>query len=227
MRHYRHEIKYIINIREAEILKQRLKLIMAIDSNGYFEDGSYLIKSLYFDDIDNSSYFEKLNGVLYRKKYRVRIYNNSDNKIVLERKYKHNNLTSKDSILINKDTYSKIINGRIEDISVAENDLLSEFLAEMRIKRLLPSVIVKYKRLAYTYPISNIRITFDEAVAGEGFNYDLFTINASDFKVLEPNEVVLEVKYDELLPKAIADILSSISLRREAVSKFQKSKDKI
>lgn len=227
MRHYRHEIKYIINKKDAEVLKQRLNLIMNIDQNGYFEDGSYLIKSLYFDDLDNNSYFEKLNGVLYRKKYRIRIYNDNYEKILLERKFKHNNLTSKDNILISSEIYSKIIEGKIDEISLEENNLLSEFIGEIKAKRLVPSVIVKYKRLAFTYPISNIRITFDENIAGEGANYDLFLKDASNFKVLEPNEVVLEVKYDEILPKSIASIISSISLRREAVSKFQRSKDKI
>ena len=75
---YRHELKFKISNAAAEVLKQKLRLIMKTDNNAYYKDGSYLIKSLYFDDINSTSYYEKMDGVLYRKKYRIRIYNNSD-----------------------------------------------------------------------------------------------------------------------------------------------------
>ena len=51
---YRHELKFKISNSAAEILKQKLSLILGKDKNSYYEDGSYLIKSLYFDDRDSS-----------------------------------------------------------------------------------------------------------------------------------------------------------------------------
>ncbi|HOP66067.1 MAG TPA: polyphosphate polymerase domain-containing protein, partial [Bacilli bacterium] len=198
---YRHELKYVINSNQAIILKQRLALYMSLDNYQYYKDGSYYIKSLYFDDIDNSSYYEKIDGMLYRTKYRIRTYNNSLKKIYLERKMKHNNLTSKDKELISKDIYSKIISGNIDNIDSENNSLLNKFLLDMHLKNLKPSVIVGYKRTAYIYPISNVRITFDENIVSQGFNYDLFIKNATNINVLDKNEVVLEVKYDDILPK--------------------------
>ena len=222
---YRYEIKYVINYNQALILKQRLSLLLDLDEFKYNKDGSYYIKSLYFDDIDNTFYFEKLDGLLYRTKYRIRIYNNSDQKIYLERKMKHNNLTSKDKELISKDIYSKIVSGKIEKIDYQDNTLLQKFLLDMKLKNLKPSVIVGYKRTAYIYPISNVRITFDEDIVSQGFNDNLFTENATNINILNKGEVVLEVKYDEILPRAISDIIGSISEVREAVSKFQRCKD--
>ena len=61
---YRHELKFKISNSAAEVLKQKLTLILGKDKNAYFEDGSYLIKSLYFDDIESTSYYEKMDGVL-------------------------------------------------------------------------------------------------------------------------------------------------------------------
>ena len=52
------------------------------------QDGFYSISSLYFDDMYQTAYQEKLDGVETRKKYRIRIYNNSDSVISLECKYK-------------------------------------------------------------------------------------------------------------------------------------------
>ena len=54
---YRHELKFKISESAAEVLKQKLSLIMGTDNNGYFDDGSYLIKSLYFDDLNSKSYY--------------------------------------------------------------------------------------------------------------------------------------------------------------------------
>ena len=55
MRKYRNEIKFVINKDSAEILKKKLSLLMNIDSNSITEDNSYLIRSLYFDDLNSNS----------------------------------------------------------------------------------------------------------------------------------------------------------------------------
>ena len=73
----------MISKNTGEILKQKLKTIMDIDKNSYNEDNTYQIRSLYFDDPQNTAYYEKLDGVEYRKKYRIRIYNKYDNFIRL------------------------------------------------------------------------------------------------------------------------------------------------
>ena len=51
----RHEIKYIISLREAELLKYRLRALLRPDPHAR-TDGSYFIRSLYFDDTDYRAY---------------------------------------------------------------------------------------------------------------------------------------------------------------------------
>lgn len=216
---YRHELKFKISNNAAEILKQKLSLILGKDKNAYYEDGSYLIKSLYFDDRDSNSYYEKMDGVLYRKKYRIRMYNNVDTFIRLEKKMKHNNFTAKEQMLISKDIYSKILNGKIDEIENPEG-LLLEFITNYKNKGLVPSVIVEYHRTAFTYPISDVRITFDSNIQSSLYNYDLFNTSYPRYIVDEPGKQVLEVKFNEILPLHIANILNDIPACREAVSKF-------
>ena len=160
---YRHELKFKISNSAAEVLKQKLSLILGKDKNAYYEDGSYLIKSLYFDNLDSTSYYEKMDGVLYRKKYRIRIYNDDESFIRLEKKMKHNTYTAKEQMLISKDIYSKILSGKINEIKNPEG-LLLEFINDTKTKGLIPSVIVAYHRIAFTYPISEVRITFDSNI---------------------------------------------------------------
>ena len=216
---YRHELKFKISNSAAEVLKQKLSLILGKDKNAFYEDGSYLIKSLYFDDRDSSSYYEKMDGVLYRKKYRIRMYNDVDTFIRLEKKMKHNNFTAKEQMLISKDIYSKILNGKIDEIENPDG-LLLEFITNYKNKGLVPSVIVEYHRTAFTYPISDVRITFDSNIQSSLYNYDLFNTSYPRYIVDEPGKQVLEVKFNEILPLHIANILNDIPACREAVSKF-------
>lgn len=215
---YRHELKYIISATQAEILKQRLSLVMEVDQNSVNSDHTYRIRSLYFDDIFSKSYYEKLDGVLYRKKYRIRIYNQDDQFIRLECKYKHNNLTSKEQAIITKELCFNLMNQQTD--FTTDNPFVNRFLGEMKAKHLIPSVIVDYKRLAFTYPISDVRITFDSHIQSGKYNYDLFDYTKPLFDVIENNIVVLEVKFNEVLPSHIAIILETIPSFRQAVSKF-------
>lgn len=219
MRKYRYENKYIISHHSAEELKYKLSTVLDYDKYSNV-DGSYIIKSLYFDDLDSSAFYEKLDGMLYRKKYRIRMYNEDENYIRLEKKYKHNNLTSKEQILINKEIYCKILNSNVEDIDLTKDDLLTEFICEIKTKNIIPSVIVEYKRTAFTYPISNVRITIDEEIKSGRYNYDILEDGYSKYLVLGEKEIVLEVKYDEILPEHVKIILETIPSYRQATSKY-------
>lgn len=220
MRKYRNELKFIINKDMAKVLQHNLSLLMDVDQNSKNSDNTYLIRSLYFDDEDSTAYYEKLDGVEFRKKYRIRIYNFDDNFIRLECKYKHDNKTSKDQMLIDKDICSKIINGRLEEFDLSQDNLLTKFVTDSKIRPLKPAIIVDYKRLAYTYHVSEVRITFDSQIKSGLYNYNLFDEIATTYSVIDNNQVVLEVKFNEILPEAIAIILTTVPMFRQAFSKF-------
>ena len=219
MRKYRHELKFIISKDISKILKQRLNLVMKVDKNSVNLDNTYFIRSLYFDDPNSTAYYEKLDGVLYRKKYRIRIYNNDSSFIRLERKWKHNNMTSKDQVKITKKECEDILNGDLDNIDIS-SDLMKDFIFEIKTKNLKPSVIVDYQRLAYTYDVSDVRITFDENLKSGLYNYNLFDSKKISYDILDNNEVVLEVKFNEVIPEHIAIILKTVPMYRQAVSKF-------
>lgn len=215
-RNYRYEVKFVINKKYAEILQKKLLTIMQIDPYG---PNGYFIRSLYFDTPNSDAYYEKLDGVEYRKKYRIRIYGKNDCDIKLEKKLKHNNLTSKESILIDKKLCDNIIEGNF-DVSLNKDNLLREFYIDMKTKLLRPSVIVDYERLALIYPISDIRITFDYNISSGRYNYNLFDYNFETIPVIDDNLMVLEVKFNEVLPESISTILSTVPICRQAFSKF-------
>ena len=106
----RHEQKYYISQGDAAYLSTLLRHTMQRDKHAD-RNGEYHIRSLYFDDCFNSAMSDKLDGVMHRHKYRIRIYNFSDRIIRLERKSKQGDYISKLSCGISRELAEQIIAG--------------------------------------------------------------------------------------------------------------------
>lgn len=221
---FRYEIKYLINSSQAEILKYRLSLLMDKDNNAI--DGYYFIRSLYFDDVNNTAYYEKIDGLEEREKYRIRFYNYDHSYIILELKGKKNNLTYKRQNRITEEDYNNIINQNYDKINIEGRKVLEDFITKSKRNNLVPSIIVDYSRQPFIYPVEDVRITFDEDISSGRFDYDLFSKELLPYRVLEPNEIILEVKFNNFLPKTIRKVLDTVPKTRIAVSKFALCKEK-
>ena len=102
---FRHEWKHEITSADKMVLIQRLSAVMTLDSHA--KGGIYHIRSLYFDDLNDTALYEKLDGVNMRDKYRLRYYNGDTSHIVLERKSKINGLCCKKSVPISLSVASR------------------------------------------------------------------------------------------------------------------------
>ena len=204
----RHELKYFINPAELDALRARLRPVMQLDP--HCRGGRpYVIRSLYFDDIDDSAYYDKQAGVMHRDKYRIRIYRYSDKEIFLERKRKVGDLIQKSSVQITRRLCEQLISGDPRGLQTSSNPLLQDMYVQMRLRLMRPAVIVDYAREAYLHPAENVRITFDL------FNAELPTVSPHD-----RNVEILEVKFDRYLPSHIAALLDGVEAERSAVSKY-------
>ena len=118
----RHELKYYINPAELEALRRRLGRVMRLDS--HCKGGrAYNVRSLYFDDAFDSAYYDKVDGVMARDKYRLRIYDHSDEVIFLERKRKLGDLIGKSSLRITRRLAEQLISGDPRGLYRAEAPL--------------------------------------------------------------------------------------------------------
>lgn len=216
---YRHELKFILNPADAALLKKNLSQMMTLDPNGDFK-GRYMVRSLYFDTIGGDAFFDKLDGVEYRRKYRIRFYNHDTSFIRLESKQKIDDLSNKTQQRISLALAQQLMRGEIGSIPLQENSVLTDFALDMKLNGLRPSVIVDYQRTAYLHQALDVRITFDEHIRSRIFDTDLFKTQFGSVDVLDPGEVVLEVKYDDLIPSAVADLLRQVPMVRLAVSKY-------
>lgn len=223
---YRYELKFLLNDKYAEILQYRMSLLMEPEDESHVIDGKYLVRSLYFDDVYNTAYYEKMDGLCFRKKYRIRFYNMDSSYIVLELKGKDGNLTYKKSDIITIDEYNFIISKEYDKIKIGDRKILGEFIDMCKLKNLIPSIIVDYERVVYTYPIEDVRITFDSSISSGQYDYDLFNEDMLLFDVLDRNMVVMEVKFNNYIPKVINDIIKTVPSSRISLSKFTLCKEK-
>lgn len=219
MNNYRYENKYIVDSYTYELLSRQLKMLMKMDSHSINDNYSYEIRSLYYDDLDNSAYHEKVDGIEFRKKYRLRMYNNDTKTIKLECKFKDANMTKKLDSKLSERNAKYLVKQEYDKIKLKDEFYL-DFLRQVKTKNLKPKVIVDYKRLALTYPASDVRITFDYNLKSSNSVLSYFEANINRTDCFEENEIVLEVKYNEFLPDVIQGILNQYNLRSVAISKF-------
>ena len=215
----RHELKYFINPAEVEALRARLRPVLALDSHCVGRR-PYVIRSLYFDDIQDSAFNEKQAGVMHRDKYRIRIYRYSDKEIFLERKRKLGDLIQKSSVQITRRLCDQIIAGDPTGLQRSNNALLQDVYVQMRTRLLRPKVIVDYAREAYLHPAEDTRITFDLNLHSALHSTDLFNPHLPGVCPHDRNVEILEVKFNNYLPDYVARLLHGIEAERSAVSKY-------
>lgn len=232
---WRHELKYVIDEATYQQLFFTLRPILHTDkhvlSPGTPEFSHYTIRSLYFDDAGKSGVFDKMTGSDPRHKFRIRIYNNSDQVIRLEKKIKRERMTRKQSCRLTREETDQLLQGNpsllltptLDEQSHASgrlSPLKAQFYADIRTRLLAPALLVDYQRTPLVWPDGNVRITFDRLLSTGFYRHDLFDPAAALQPVLSPGEVILEVKFDHFLPDFIRHLLPLAGASPLSISKY-------
>lgn len=220
----RHELKYFINFAQAHTLINKLKYILTEDKNNKNLDG-YLVRSLYFDSHEDDCLFEKHSGNMNRKKYRLRIYDPSDEVAKFEIKHKSGEYIDKQSAAVSRDDAYEIINGHYEVLTKYDNSVLQNIYAQFMSQNFKPKAVVDYYRYALIFDSFNIRVTFDKYINYNNSNFDIFEPNLNTTPVfLDEHKTVLEVKFNEFLPPVIKDLLALDNMSKQSISKYTLSR---
>ncbi len=216
----RHEEKFICSERRLQLLEARMRAVLQRDRHQTGPD--YQIRSLYLDTFDDRLYRESLAGIEKRHKYRIRFYDMKDTLFRLERKDTVGNLKQKQSAAITKEEIEDLLSGKgfREPGVEREEQVQQETYTLQQTEGLHPVAIVEYRRSAFTYPMGNIRITFDRDISCTDKVGDFLDPNALLIPVMPQGKHVLEVKYDGILPGFISEILNIGSLERISFSKY-------
>ena len=214
---FRHEYKHQVNLADIYGLKTRLSAVAGHDSN-CDADGTYFVKSLYFDNYMDKALREKIDGVNKREKFRIRYYGTDTSFIKLEKKSKINGLCNKVTCRITAEECKKIIDGDIDFMKDSEHELMRELYSKMKYQLLRPKCIVAYTRECFVYRCGNVRVTLDMNICGSNNVKEFLN---PDLPFLQTyHEAILEVKWDEYLPQIIRDCVQVKSRRSAAFSKY-------
>lgn len=213
----RHELKHGISQGEDRILSSRLRKLFSRDTNAG-PDGSYRIRSLYFDTPNDTALRQKLDGVNCREKFRLRYYGDDLGFIRLEKKYKINGLCGKRSTRITQEQVEMLLSGDIGFL-LSGDALMQELYSKMKGQRLAPKTIVTYDREAFLFAPGNVRITLDRNVRTGLASLDFLNPGLHHVPVSD-GLTVLEVKYDEFLPEIVKMAVQIPNTQASAYSKY-------
>lgn len=216
---YRHELKYLISQGQLTLLHTRLDGLLSRDSH-IGPNGKYTITSLYFDDCYNRCYWENENGTDPREKFRIRIYNHSTDRIMLECKRKQQGMTLKTACPMTRAQVEAILLGQIPADTVHQPPLLQKLVCQMLTRQLHPVVIVEYERIPFIYQNGNVRITLDTNISSSAEVKKFLTGGFTKRPVMPVGQQLLEVKYDAFLPDFIYRAAQLENLSQTAYSKF-------
>ena len=140
---------------------------------------------------------------------------------MLEKKEKLESRCHKKSCKITIDEYNQIISGDVTDLVFeTEKKLIKELAIDIITHNYEPKVIIDYERIAYVEEITNVRITFDMKISASYELENFLNGDYQSFYVLPSGINVLEVKFDEILPSYIRNIVESYSFKQNSFSKY-------
>ena len=216
----RNELKYYITYQEYVILSGLLRKIFRQDKHNKENLGGYLVRSLYFDTIDNKSFEDKVGGIEERSKYRLRIYDSDSKSVKFEIKSKTGYAVTKETAVISRNDAEEIQKANYEVMLKYNNKVLNKAYIEFRKRSYHPVVLVDYLREAFFYDANRIRVVFDRFLKSTPLHLDLFEPDAVLMPQLRNDIVIMEIKYDNFIPMWIKQLLQIPSFERSAISKY-------
>lgn len=217
----RSELKYLINKMDHLILSSKLKSVLKVDPHA--KDGSYLVKSVYFDDFSDNAWLDNLMGASEREKFRIRYYNNDPSYICLEKKVKVLTKGTKLITRISQKQAQAMIESRYEILKDEKDPLLRDFYLKTKQTGLRAKVIVTYRREPYLHEAGNVRITLDHAI-GNSLDVKRFFDPTLTMVPQLSQQCLLEVKFDRYLPEVVRALIQVPDTIQTAHSKYSISR---
>lgn len=217
----RQEVKYFIPLDLVDLIAAKLDMFLRRDR--YSINGYYDIYSIYFDTHDWQAFYAKMDGVIHRKKLRIRTYNpfpDPTERVFAEIKEKNDTAISKRRVAITVNETKRLMKGYQHH---KRSSVCDEWRYLILKNSLRPKLLNSYQRLAYFSPtFDEIRVTLDKNVS-----YKL----VSDIDFNQPtsrvtwsyNYCVMEIKFLKFMPAFLGDIIKDHNLERMAISKYSDS----
>lgn len=203
----RYEKKYKITQLQASEMIAFLNGHLALDKHHDPKNiVPYKIHSLYLDDKDARIIHKSIEKPSYKEKYRLRWYEDP-NQTYLEVKIKHLSRSHKKRMLFKEDSTS-LDNYQ----SLILESFPTSYLTSITQNPIQKYCLIEYYRIAFEDQKENLRITFDYNV--------LYTFQEEKKSLFDSDTVILEIKYDQSLPRYLSHYLSLHHMYSRSLSKI-------
>lgn len=201
---------------------------MAVDDNA--GPRGYGVWSLYYDTQRLRFYYEKIEGLKFRRKLRIRRYGelgqDADEALVsVEIKQRVNRVTQKRRVLLPyrlaRDLCDRRVRVEYPGIDQAFADEVLDLITRLDLR---PIAMTGYRREPYvgTGADLGLRVTLDHRVRGRDRDFDLRSEAESRY-IINPSYTVMEVKANERAPYWVTDMAARHGLQIQRISKYCQS----
>jgi len=225
----RYEIKYLMQESDIPDFRHRLQERMLADSHQKNNE-STRVSSLYYDTKDLRCYWEKIEGLRFRRKLRIRIYGepfsiNDDSLAFVEIKQRVNRVTQKRRIPLSY-ADARILCDKREnpEHANARPEFVNEILSFSETLNLQPTAITSYHREAFigTDADNGVRVTIDHRVRGRNKDFYLGADSTNQF-IIPPHLAIVELKANDRVPSWFTDLAAQQNLSTVRISKYCQS----
>jgi SPX domain protein involved in polyphosphate accumulation len=225
----RFELKYLVSAAAAEKFRQAIQANLAPDDHAESNGGCFL-SSLYYDSPDYRFYWEKVDGIRYRRKLLIRHYEecrplDADTPVFVEIKQRVNRVTQKRrAVLPYRDALRLCSERQIPEHLPEDRALIEEVASLAWQYNLRPASVVRYCRRALVgtdYDIG-LRVTFDTELTYRTTELDL-QYPHDGLPLFPPGIIVIEIKVNDRLPYWLTEQVAIHNLNLVRVSKYCRS----
>ncbi len=221
------EVKYLVDRTTRTALTRDLKALMSPDKHAG-PDGSYQVRSLYYDTAAYMAYHEKIDGTAVRHKLRLRAYGEDPSQtphVRFEVKSRYLSYIYKVTVDVSREDYEEI------DCAIQRHELppahllggenvSKEFFRLKHQYNFQPTVLLQYRREAYERnEMNRVRANFDDNIIACR-DLDLLGPMYGSRRILSYGHSVFEIKVDNVLPYWMHMLISKYNLENRAFSKY-------
>ncbi|WP_246278424.1 polyphosphate polymerase domain-containing protein [Phytohabitans rumicis] len=224
----RYEIKYLVERSLVDVLREELAARLDLDTHA--AGGGYGVWSVYYDTPGLRFYWEKIEGLRFRRKLRLRHYGDrfavgDDTPVYVEIKQRVNRVTQKRRVRVPYQQARQLCDQRqMIDVGDSGGGFLQEVLGLVGRLDLRPMAMTGYQREAFVGRAADVglRVTLDHRVRGRDRDFHLGAAAENRF-IIPPRLAVLEVKANDRVPYWLTDLTAKRNLAVVRVSKYCQS----
>jgi SPX domain protein involved in polyphosphate accumulation len=225
----RFELKYLVPLKTALDFKTALRAYLVPDNHGDAR-GCYYLVSLYYDSPDLRFYREKIDGIKFRRKLRIRRYESGepltdDSRVFVEIKQRVNRVTQKRRVVLSYRDALRLCDERImPDHDPQDAAVIDEIACMLWQYNLRPVSIVRYVRQALVSAEFDVglRVTFDNDLSYQAHRLELHE-PPDGLPLFPAGWTVVEIKVNERIPYWLTELIAAHNLNLVRISKYCQS----